>query len=97
MLHTKFRGNWSAGSGKEDFLKVFNIYGHSGHLGHVISIILQWILIAFKKFVIASIDKSIPTVVTLIQSNALALSPDIKIEIGKPITYCVIGSTRMIY
>ena len=54
----------------------------------------QWILIAFKKFVIASIDKSIPTVVTLIQSNALALSPVIKIEIGKPI-YCVIGSTRM--
>ena len=33
-------------------------------------IILQWILIAFKNFVIASIDKSIPTVVTLIQSNA---------------------------
>ena len=56
---------------------------------------IQWILIAFKKFVIASIDKSIPTVVTLIQSNALALSPIIKIEIGKPITYCVIGSTRM--
>ena len=33
MLHTKFRENWPAGS--EDFLKVFTIYGHGGHLGHV--------------------------------------------------------------
>ena len=37
MLHTKFRGNRSAGSG-EDFSRVFTIYGHGGHLGHVISI-----------------------------------------------------------
>ena len=29
MLHTKFRGR---------FLKVFTIYGHGGHLGHVTSI-----------------------------------------------------------
>ena len=35
MLHTKFRGNWPAGSGEEDFFKVFTIYGHGGHLGHV--------------------------------------------------------------
>ena len=35
MLHTKFRENWSTGSGEEDFLKVFTIYGHGGHLGHV--------------------------------------------------------------
>ena len=34
MLHTKFRGNWSSGSG-EDFRKVLTIYGHGGHLGHV--------------------------------------------------------------
>ena len=34
MLHTKFRENWPTGSG-EDFLKVFTIYGHGGHLGHV--------------------------------------------------------------
>ena len=33
MLHTKFRGNRPAGSGEEDFLKVFTIYGHGGHLG----------------------------------------------------------------
>ena len=38
MLHTKFRGNLSAGSGGEDFQKVSNIYGHGGHLGHVTSI-----------------------------------------------------------
>ena len=35
MLHTKFRGNRPTGSGEEDFLKVFAIYSHSGHLGHV--------------------------------------------------------------
>ena len=38
MLHTKFCGNWPAGSGEEDFLRVFTIYGHGGHLGHVTSI-----------------------------------------------------------
>ena len=38
MLQTKFRGNPPAGSG-EDFKRVFTIYGHGGHLGHVNSII----------------------------------------------------------
>ena len=36
MLHTMFRENRPAGSGEEDFLRVFTIYGHGGHLGHVI-------------------------------------------------------------
>ena len=40
MLHTKFRENRPAGSGKEDFLRVFTIYGHGGHLGHVTSMML---------------------------------------------------------
>ena len=40
MLHTKFRGNLPASSGEEDFLRVFTIYGHGGHLGHVTSIML---------------------------------------------------------
>ena len=40
MLHTKFRGNRSACSGEEDFLRVFTIYGRGGHLGHVTSIML---------------------------------------------------------
>ena len=35
MLHTKFRGNRSIGSGEEDLLRVFTIYGRGGHLGHV--------------------------------------------------------------
>ena len=36
MLHTKLRGNRPAGSEK-DFSKVFTIFGHGGHLGHVTS------------------------------------------------------------
>ena len=38
MLHTKFRGNRPAGSEEKDFWRVFTIYGHGGHLGHVTSI-----------------------------------------------------------
>ena len=38
MLHAKFRENWPAGSGEEDFWRVFTIYGDGGHLGHVTSI-----------------------------------------------------------
>ena len=38
MLHTKFRGSRSAGSGEENFGRVFTIYGRGGHLGHVSSI-----------------------------------------------------------
>ena len=34
MLHAKFQDHRISGSG-EDFLKVFTIYGHGGHLGHV--------------------------------------------------------------
>ena len=40
MLHTKFRENRPTGSGVEDFLMVFIIYGHGGHLGHVTRIML---------------------------------------------------------
>ena len=39
MLHNKFRGNGPDGSGEEDFSRVFTIYGHGGHLGHVTGII----------------------------------------------------------
>ena len=38
MLHTKFHENRPAGSGEEDFLVVFTIYGYGGHLGHVAQI-----------------------------------------------------------
>ena len=39
MLHTKFQGHWSTGSGEEDFFKVFTIYGHGSHVGHVTQLI----------------------------------------------------------
>ena len=37
MLHAKFQNHRSSGSGEEDFLilKVFAIYSHGGHHGHV--------------------------------------------------------------
>ena len=38
MLHTRFLVNRPAGSGEEDFYRVFTIYGHGSHLGHVTSI-----------------------------------------------------------
>ena len=41
MLNTKFRGNRPAGSTEEDFRRIFTIYGHVGHLGHVTSIVLS--------------------------------------------------------
>ena len=36
MIHAKFQENRTSGSGV-DFLKVFTIYGHDGHLCHVTS------------------------------------------------------------
>ena len=38
MLHTNFHENRPTSFG-EDFLRVFTIYGHGGHLGHVTSIL----------------------------------------------------------
>ena len=35
MLYVKFRKYRPAGSGDEDFGRVFTIYGRGGHLGHV--------------------------------------------------------------
>ena len=34
MLHAKFHGHWSTGSG-EAVLKLFTMYGSGGHIGHV--------------------------------------------------------------
>ena len=39
MLHTKFQGHRSTASGEEDFIKVFTIYGHGGHVGHMTQLI----------------------------------------------------------
>ena len=38
MLHTKFRGNWPAGSGEEAFEGFLPYMGRGGHFGHVTSI-----------------------------------------------------------
>ena len=35
MLRAKFQGHRTSGSRVEAYLKVFAIYGHGGHLGHV--------------------------------------------------------------
>ena len=40
MLHTKFQGNRSTGTGREDFWRGFTIYRCGSHLGHVSSIML---------------------------------------------------------
>ena len=39
MVHTKFQGHRSTASGEIDFFKVFTIYGHGGHVGHVTQLI----------------------------------------------------------
>ena len=39
MLHIKFQGHRSIGSGEEDFLRFFTIYGHGGPVGHVTQLI----------------------------------------------------------
>ena len=38
MLHAKFQDLRTYGPGEEFFLKIFTIYGHDVHLGHVTSI-----------------------------------------------------------
>ena len=52
MLHIKFRGNRSTGTGKEE---VFTIYGHDGHLGHVTSMMF----ISFKIIKFLVLEKKI--------------------------------------
>ena len=36
MLHAKFQEHRPTGSGEDDLFKVFTIFGHGGHLVHVI-------------------------------------------------------------
>ena len=55
MLHTKFHGNRPAGSGEEDFYRVFTIYGHGGHLDHVTSIMSQIFISLYLKAFIKSL------------------------------------------
>ena len=39
ILHTKFQGNRSIGSGEEDVLNDFTIYGYGSHICHVTKLI----------------------------------------------------------
>ena len=39
MLYTKFEGHLPAGFGEESFWRVFTIYGHGNHHGHMTQII----------------------------------------------------------
>ena len=49
MLHTKFPGHRSIGSGEEDFFfKVFTIYGHGGHVGHVTQLISNFLKLSYE-------------------------------------------------
>ena len=56
MLHTKFQGHRSIGSGEEDFLKFFTIYGHGGHVGHV----TQLFCINFHSYFTSSFHMNFP-------------------------------------
>ena len=52
MLHTKFSGNLSTGSGEEDFWRFLIIYGRGGHLGHVTSIMfIDFISLYLKAYI----------------------------------------------
>ena len=57
MLHTKFHGNRPAGSGEKDFLRVFNIHGRGGHLGHVTSIMSSDFISMYLKAFIQSFSQ----------------------------------------
>ena len=49
MLHTKSQGHPPSGSGVEEFERVFTIYGHDGHLGHVTKIFcINFGILTFK-------------------------------------------------
>ena len=62
MLHTKFRVNQPAGSGEEDFLRFFPIYGRGGHLDNVTSIMSS----DFHFLVPESFDKQVAQRATML-------------------------------
>ena len=62
MLHTKFRENWPTGSGEEDFLRVFTIYGRGSHLGHVTRIMLTDFISLYLKAFIQNLVQNGPVV-----------------------------------
>ena len=69
MLHTRFRGYRPAGSGEEDFQRVFTIYGHGGHHGHVTSIMSSNFISLYMKAFIQSLVQIGTVVSEKIQFN----------------------------
>ena len=64
-LHTKFRGNRPSGSREKDW-RVFTLYGHSGHLGHVTRGLGHWMCLIIRNKNIYSVGVGILTVSALL-------------------------------
>ena len=62
MLHTKINENRPVGSGEEDFLRVFTIYGRGGHLGHVTRILFKNYISLYVKAFIQNLVQNGPVV-----------------------------------
>ena len=62
MLHTKFRENRPTVSAVEAFRRVFTIYGHGGHLGHVTRIMLNFFISLYLKAFIQNLVQNGPVV-----------------------------------
>ena len=52
MLHAKFQNHRPSGSGEENLLKVFAIYSHGGHLGHVTWTIYIYFCLPFLRMLL---------------------------------------------
>ena len=50
MLHIKFQGHRSIGSGAERFLKVFTIYGRSNHIDYVLHLPVYWYALSYEDY-----------------------------------------------
>ena len=57
MLHTKSQGHWPSGSGEEDFLKVFTVYGLG--LARLIEISVNRSIYKRKTIIDIKIQKSV--------------------------------------
>ena len=62
MLHTNFRENPPTSSGEDDFRRVFTIYGHGGHLGHVTSIMSSDFISLYLKAFIQNLVQNGPVI-----------------------------------
>ena len=97
MLHTKVHGNRPAGSGEEDFLRVFTIYERGGHLGHVTSIMSSDFHFMYLKAFIQSFGQIGTVVSEKIQFEFLYvhdLGPSIRNDLDLQYSHIFIYSIR---